>query len=237
MTSNIVCAPAIVCATKVSEGSYFIYTIQFQETYPQKIHVGNYPFPCQKHPGPIRCIKDTSVLKRWPLLATHNRERIVIQMLQESGKEYPYYGDGYYIANHTYLCLGTSQIPILEWSSNSEHLTYQYNIVCHPSKDKYVETVEKYVVRVYDPKPIEIATVDGRPRVPELVYRGMMEGALYRKESCAVSFEELTEENICITPCFHTFDRASVLRFAGGVVIRCPVCRTECARKDVIYYK
>ncbi len=158
-------------------------------------------------------------------------------MLQESGKEYPYYSDGYYIANHTYLSLGDLQIPILEWSSNSEHLTYQYNIVCHPSKDKYVETVEKYVVRVFDPKPIEIATVGGRPRVPELVYRGMMEGALYRKDSCAVSFEELNEENICITPCFHTFDRASVLRYAGGALIRCPVCRTECARKDVIYYK
>jgi hypothetical protein len=231
--------PTIVCATAVTEGSYFIYTIQFQETYPQKIHVGHYPFPCQKHTGPIRCIKDTSLLQCWPLLGIHNREQIIIQLLQESGEKYPYYGDGYYIVNHTYLCLGSVRIPIIEWSSNSEHLPYQYNIACHPSKKEYIATTEKYVVRVFEPKPIEITTVDGRSRVPELVYRGMMEGALYRKETCPVSFEELTEENICITPCFHTFDRATVLRlaYAAGSLIRCPVCRTEYARKEIVYYK
>ena len=69
-------------------------------------------------------------------------------------------------------------------------------------------------------------------RLPERVYRGLMEGALYRKDTCPITFEPFTIENICITPCMHCFDYEALNRGVRS----CPLCRIPYSADSIIRY-
>ncbi len=224
----------IICATKVSNGTYYLYPLEFQNTTPQKVCTGHVSYPHRRYTEPARIIKNTSLLARWPVLQRYNEERIITQQLLESGSPYCYYRDGYYRVQHTYIQHGESYIPILEWSSNTASLPHEYYILCHPAEKKYMETMEKYLFRVFHAEPVVITITNGVARAPVHIYRGLMEGALYRKDTCPISFEELSAETVCITPCFHVFEKESLRRSPGG---RCPVCRTAYVWTDVVIYQ
>ena len=223
----------IVCASQVSNGSYYFYTLTFENTFPQCVHVGHVHRPKERYSAPLRIRKNPALIQRWPALNAHKRETIIIQVHFESGNSYPFYSDGHYTVEHTYIEHGGDLIPILSWSS-SKHLQHEFYILCHPAEKDYVATAEKSLMRIYDTSPIEIPYVDGRPRPPVLIYRGLMEGALYRKESCPVSYEDLTEDNVAILPCFHIFDKVAIARVPNK---RCPVCRSHFEKADVVAYK
>ncbi len=223
----------IVCASQVSNGAYYFYTLVFENSFPQCVHVGHVHRPKERFAGPLRIRKNPALIQNWPTLKAHDIQTIIIKVHFESGNPYPFYSDGHYRVEHTYITHGDTMIPILTWSS-SKHLPHEFYILCHPAEKNYVSVAEKFLIRMYDPTPIDIPYVDGRPRPPVLIYRGMMEAALYRKESCPVSYDDLKEENICILPCFHVFDKASVSHISNE---RCPLCRCVYEKKDVVSYK
>lgn len=224
----------IICASKVSTGAYYLYNVEFENTFPQKVYTGHVLHPHKKYPDTCRIVKNTSLIHRWPLLQRHNEERIIVHQLLENGEKYCFYRDGYFRVQHTYIQHGDVYIPILEWSSNTSCLPHQYYILCHPAEKNYVETLEKYIFRVFQAEPVAITIANGVVRAPAHIYRGLMEGALYRKDTCPVSLEELTAGILCITPCFHIFEKESLRRSLSG---RCPVCRTPYVWADVVVYQ
>jgi hypothetical protein len=142
-----------------------------------------------------------------------------------------------------YLKWGTNIIPIVDFSEAYKSLPYTFYILEHPGHESYESVRLKYTVVA----PIQIEPAVSRvpfiqfpvqeeldpeielgpspspsPRLPDCVYRGLMEGALYRKDTCPITFEPFTIENICITPCMHCFDYEALSRGLRS----CPLCRT-----------
>lgn len=82
-------------------------------------------------------------------------------------------------------------------------------------------------------RPVKTQQVQLPKQNNPYMWKCLMEGALFRKETCPISLEELTIENICILPCMHCLDIGSV----GAMRRRqCPVCRKDFAVDGIIRY-
>ena len=82
------------------------------------------------------------------------------------------------------------------------------------------------------PMPAPVPALTQVQKLPVHVYRGLMEGALYRKDTCPITFESLTIENICITPCMHCFDYEALRHGLRS----CPLCRTPYSADSIVRY-
>ena len=133
-----------------------------------------------------------------------------------------------------YIQTGDNIIPIVRFGHAFDALPHTYYEL--RKGEASIETIQDYTYNVdldkayahLRPKKQEPA-----PALPSHVWKSMMEGALYRKETCPVSFEELTIGNICILPCMHCFDVGS---FSSSTK-DCPLCRAAFDIEKIIKYR
>jgi len=139
-----------------------------------------------------------------------------------------------------YIQTGNHIIPIVRFGHAFDALPHTYYELRKGEASR--ETIEDYTYNV----DLDKAYAHLRPKkvvaqattLPSHVWKSIMEGALYRKESCPVSFEELTTGNICILPCMHCFDVGvlSAAALAAGVK-ECPLCRGAFDIGKIIKYR
>ena len=80
------------------------------------------------------------------------------------------------------------------------------------------------------------------PQVPKAiqkahshVIRGFMECAILKKESCPITMDPFTTENIACTPCGHLFSREGIseyIRLAASPT--CPTCRGKISQEEIV---
>ena len=102
-----------------------------------------------------------------------------------------------------------------------------------------VAPVVPVVEELFDPGVLDRL----RPFIMEAIGKGgsgrslrviAMEGAILKEEKCAISWEPLTKENICVTNCGHFFTVESYCMWRAVSDRTCAVCRSH-VRKCVRY--
>jgi hypothetical protein len=61
-------------------------------------------------------------------------------------------------------------------------------------------------------------------QIPRHIFKVFVEAAVAKKETCPITMEEITMENVAITPCGHLFDKTA-LQMALRTRNTCPQCR------------
>ena len=61
-------------------------------------------------------------------------------------------------------------------------------------------------------------------QIPPHVFKVFVEAAIAKKETCPITMEEITMENVAMTPCGHLFDKTA-LQMALRTRNTCPQCR------------
>jgi len=61
-------------------------------------------------------------------------------------------------------------------------------------------------------------------QIPRHIFKVFVEAAIAKKETCPITMEEITMENVGMTPCGHLFDKAA-LQMALRTRNTCPQCR------------
>lgn len=136
------------------------------------------------------------------------------------------------------LRISNQIIPILRFSESYKALPYTFHILEDPNHYSFNKVCEEYLTKVsVDKKEIvkEIVKKVEKP-TPDFIYKSLMEGALYRKDTCPITLETFTIENICITRCMHCFDVGGLLDVRVNLT-SCPICREKMEKRDVVVYK
>ena len=70
----------------------------------------------------------------------------------------------------------------------------------------------------------------GQSAYPTHVKQILIEDAIRKKETCAISCDEITQENAGVTSCGHVFLKESVARWLEqrSSERRCPICKQKC---------
>jgi hypothetical protein len=65
---------------------------------------------------------------------------------------------------------------------------------------------------------------------PAHVKRIIIEDAIRKKESCAISYDEITQENASVTSCGHVFTTEAITRWLSQSTSAkcCPMCKQVC---------
>ena len=61
-------------------------------------------------------------------------------------------------------------------------------------------------------------------QIPRHIFKVFVEAAVAKKEACPITMEEITMENVAMTPCGHLFDKTA-LQMALRSRNTCPQCR------------
>jgi hypothetical protein len=68
------------------------------------------------------------------------------------------------------------------------------------------------------------APAEQAQQIPRHVFKVFVEAAIAKKETCPITMEEITMENVAMTPCGHLFDKTA-LQMALRTRNTCPQCR------------
>jgi hypothetical protein len=63
-------------------------------------------------------------------------------------------------------------------------------------------------------------------QIPRHIFKVFVEAAIAKKETCPITMEEITMENVAITPCGHLFDKTA-LQVSLRSRNTCPQCRAQ----------
>jgi hypothetical protein len=73
--------------------------------------------------------------------------------------------------------------------------------------------------------PPSPSSLSAQPQqIPPHVFKVFVEAAIAKKETCPITMEEITMENVAMTPCGHLFDKTA-LQMAIRTRNTCPQCR------------
>jgi len=73
--------------------------------------------------------------------------------------------------------------------------------------------------------PADATRLEAQPQqIPRHVFKVFVEAAIAKKETCPITMEEITMENVAMTPCGHLFDKTA-LQMALRTRNTCPQCR------------
>lgn len=71
----------------------------------------------------------------------------------------------------------------------------------------------------------DAARLEAQPQqIPRHIFKVFVEAAIAKKEACPITMEEITMENVAMTPCGHLFDKTA-LQMAIRTRNTCPQCR------------
>jgi hypothetical protein len=75
-----------------------------------------------------------------------------------------------------------------------------------------------------------VARVSTAAMYPAHVKRLIIEDAIRKKESCAISYDEITQENASVTSCGHVFTTEAITRWLSqpSSARCCPMCKQVC---------
>ena len=75
------------------------------------------------------------------------------------------------------------------------------------------------------PAPADATRLAAQPQqIPRHIFKVFVEAAIAKKETCPITMEEITMENVAMTPCGHLFDKTA-LQMALRTRNTCPQCR------------
>jgi len=63
-------------------------------------------------------------------------------------------------------------------------------------------------------------------QIPRHIFKVFVEAAIVKKETCPITMEEITMENVAMTPCGHLFDKTA-LQVSLRTRNTCPQCRAQ----------
>jgi hypothetical protein len=73
--------------------------------------------------------------------------------------------------------------------------------------------------------PPSPSSLSAQPQqIPRHIFKVFVEAAIAKKETCPITMEEITMENVAMTPCGHLFDKTA-LQMALRTRNTCPQCR------------
>ncbi len=207
-----------------------------------------------KYPGPYTIVCDDELTGVFGKLMENTDKFLKFKIMEENGKHFmetythKFYMRGEYLKGRDWI------IPLLGFDKTYECLPYTYYIVSKGvdliNKRNVDEIAKKHVLKILPepsappvpvpalaPAQVQVSALAQvqlpRPADPYM-WKCLMEGALFRKESCPISLEELTIENICILPCMHCMDVGSARAMPRR---QCPVCRKDFKAEDLVRYQ
>jgi hypothetical protein len=241
-----------VCALQFKETSFYLFNLRFMSE--DTVETSNVPECSTKYPGPYTIVSDDELAGVFGKLMEHTDKLLKFKILEENGKHFmetythKFYMRGEYLKGRDWI------IPLLGFDKTYECLPYTYYIVSKGvdliERRNVEDIAKKHVLKILpEPSvplgqalastivqaPVSALAQKQQPRPADpYMWKCLMEGALFRKESCPVSLEELTIENICILPCMHCMDVGSARAMPRR---QCPVCRKDFKAEDLVRYQ
>jgi hypothetical protein len=74
------------------------------------------------------------------------------------------------------------------------------------------------------PSSISASPLAQPQQIPRHIFKVFVEAAIAKKDTCPITMEEITMENVAMTPCGHLFDKTA-LQMALRTRNTCPQCR------------
>ncbi len=237
-----------VCALQFKETNFYLFNLRFMSE--DTVETSNISECSTKYPGPYTIVSDDELVSVFGKLMEHTDKWLKFKMLEENGKHFmvtythKFYMRGEYLKGRDWI------IPLLGFDKTYECLPYTYYIISKGvdliNKRNVDEIAKKHVLKILpEPSappapvsaraPVQVKKPAQQPRPADpYMWKCLMEGALFRKESCPISLEELTIENICILPCMHCMDAGSARAMPRR---QCPVCRKDFKAEDLVCYQ
>lgn len=220
------------------------------------VETSSIPECSTKYPGPYTIVSDDEMACIFEKLMEYTDKWLKFKILDENGKHFmvtythKFYMRGRFLKGRDWI------IPLLDFDKAYECVPYIFYIVTKGvdlihnrnvddlAKKYFIKVVPEpsappapalALAQVLAPAPVQ-ALAQSQPLRPAdpYMWKCLMEGALFRKESCPISLEELTIENICILPCMHCLDIGSASAMRRR---QCPVCRKDFKAEDLVSYK
>jgi hypothetical protein len=241
-----------VCALQFKETSFYLFNLRFMSE--DTVETSNVQEYSTKYPGPYTIVCDDELTGVFGKLMENTDKFLKFKIMEENGKHFmetythKFYMRGEYLKGRDWI------IPLLGFDKTYECLPYTYYIVSKGvdliNKRNVDEIAKKHVLKILPepsappvpvpalaPAQVQVSALAQvqlpRPADPYM-WKCLMEGALFRKESCPISLEELTIENICILPCMHCMDVGSARAMPRR---QCPVCRKDFKAEDLVRYQ
>lgn len=194
----------------------------------------------RKYPGPYTIVNVDEVSCIFGRLRLYAKRPLKFKLVDKPGGHCStMYTQKFYMTGK-YLKGSDSLIPLIKFNHTYNCLPYTFYIIYNGvdliDNRNVSEIAAQHVIRVTEVQETVPAKVqEEKPRTSETyMWKCLMEGALFRKETCPISLEELTIENICILPCIHCFDTSSINAMARK---QCPVCRKDFKMEGVMCYQ